>query len=247
MAPTIVLVRHAQALHNVEKDYTLPDPVLSDLGIEQCYALATHLQQDPHIAQDAELIVVSPMRRTLQTVRHGLGWLRLRGVPVIVRGDWQENSDSACDTGTPVGVLAQEFGEFDFDTVFEEYPAKTGRWAFTEAAIRQRGLECLRWLRNRPEKVIIVVSHSAYLRVAICQRRFTNADYRVFDFAGDRDELLEWEMTDERGGGMGKSIKGVAYSVPGDFPTIVAEERGEERQATEEIVPEAPPETHSAP
>lgn len=158
------------------------------------------------------------MRRTLQTAQTGLRWLIDRRVPVQIRGEWQENSTAMCDVGTPIAVLAEEFPDFIFDTVYPEYPAKTGRWAFTQAAVMQRGLDCRRWLKSRPERVVAVVSHSAFLRTAVSHRRYFNADYRVFDFADDgSDELIERPLTEERGGGMGRSEKGTHHAKPSDF------------------------------
>ena len=105
-------------------------------------------------------------------------------------------------------MLSNEFPSFEFDTVFPEYPAKTGRWAFSDAAIEQRAEDCRRWLRKRPEKVIAVVSHSGFLRVGVSHKSYANADYRVFDFgSGESSELVEWELTDRKGGGMGWSEK----------------------------------------
>lgn len=91
MPPTLVLIRHAQALHNVASDYSLHDPVLSELGERQCADLAESLKKEK-IANEVELVVVSPMRRTLQTAQLGLGWLMERGVKVEVDAGWQGKS-----------------------------------------------------------------------------------------------------------------------------------------------------------
>jgi broad specificity phosphatase PhoE len=164
------------------------------------------------------LIVTSPFRRTLQTTELGLGWLIKRGVPVQVRGEWQENSDNPCDTGTPIDELAKEFPQFSFDRIFPEFPAKTGRWAFSEKAIVQRGIDCREWLRSRPESVIAVVTHSAFLRLAIQPSRYANADFRVYDFEQDGNKLQQWPLTKNNGGGLGKSPKGE--------PVVLSEEYG---------------------
>ena len=157
------------------------------------------------------------MRRTLQTLQEGLGWLLEKGVPVQLRAEWQENSNKPCDSGTPIRVLAKEYPGFDFSTVSPEYPSKEGKWEFSESAIIQRGIDCRRWLRSRPEKVIMVVSHSAFLRTAISPTRFYNADYRIFDFAETGDNLVQWPLTDKGGGGMGRSPKEPYYHDPADF------------------------------
>jgi hypothetical protein len=84
------------------------------------------------------------------------------------------------------------------------------------------------------------------LRAAVCQRRFFNADWRVFEFdeerikesrekgegiAGKGDGLFylkEWEMTEEKGGGMGRSEKGIFGPESADFPAEVEEEETKE-------------------
>lgn len=84
----------------------------------------------------------------------------------------------------------------------------------------KRGVVARKWLKARPEKVIAVVSHSAFLRTAVANRRFANADYRIFDFKNDEPEnveLVEWEMTEEGPGGMGRSAKGFMTVEEGDF------------------------------
>ena len=47
-----------------------------------------------------------------------------------------------------------------------------------------------------------------------------NADYRIFSFANgveEEEEWAEWEYTAGRGGGMGRSFKGLAAVRPHDF------------------------------
>jgi broad specificity phosphatase PhoE len=201
------------------------------MGRAQCEALQEQMKDNLEIAKDIELIVVSPMRRTLETVQLGLGWLLEKQIPVQVRGEWQETSNSPCDTGTDIRVIEKEYPSFNFDTVFPEWPSKTGRWAFTQEAIEQRGRDCRNWLMNRPEKAIAVVSHSAFLRIGIVPMKWSNADYRIFDFAkGGSNELVEWSLTADNGGGMGRSPLGFMYPTPSDFALLneVARDRAGE-------------------
>lgn len=151
----------------------------------------------------------------------GLGFLFAdprRSVPVALRAEWQETSDALCDTGTPIEALREEEeGQgwkrlaLDWSEVDERWPSKEGRYAYTLEAVLERGRECRRWLRGREETCIAVVSHSGFLRVGVSNRRFANADFRVFEFAEDDDgeaRLVEWELTERNGGGLGKSEKG---------------------------------------
>lgn len=81
-----------------------------------------------------------------------------------------------------------------------------------------------KWLRERPEKFIAVVTHSGFLRVGVSYRWYENADFRIFGFGdGDRDEevggrLVEWELTERKGGGLGKSRKGIVGWETQKFP-----------------------------
>ena len=89
MPPTLLLIRHAQALHNVASDWSLHDPPLSELGEQQCAELQESLK-DTKIANEVELIVVSAMRRTLQTAKLGLDWLiEEKKIEVLPDAGWQ--------------------------------------------------------------------------------------------------------------------------------------------------------------
>lgn len=151
--------------------------------------------------------------------------------------------------------MAAEFPDFDFSTVDPLYPDKTSNlssnpYAFTRKAILARGQTCLQSLYDRPEKVIAVVSHSGFLRAAVCNRQFFNADWRVFDYDETKMEesrkkgeglngkglylLKEWEATESKGGGMGRSQIGFFGPETGGFPPEVeGEETSEVPQKSE--------------
>jgi broad specificity phosphatase PhoE len=89
MPPTLLLIRHAQALHNVASDWSLHDPPLSELGSQQCKEMEESLKNSK-IGNEVELIVVSSMRRTLQTASIGLEWLiKEKGLKVLPDAGWQ--------------------------------------------------------------------------------------------------------------------------------------------------------------
>ncbi|CAM1501139.1 Fc.00g103010.m01.CDS01 [Cosmosporella sp. VM-42] len=203
MPPTIVLIRHAQALHN------LHDPPLSDLGLEQCAALKEKLFSEYFNVDPQDVaIIASPMVRTLQTTLLGLGWLAEKGVKIEANADWQENSSKPCDTGSPIATVSPSFPQVDFTTVDPVFPDKTSPagapYACTRSAILARGKRCLETLHKRPEKLIFVVSHSGFLRLGVVGWWFFNSDYRVFDFEeGNEVRVQQRESTLE--GGMGLS------------------------------------------
>ncbi|KAF1845899.1 phosphoglycerate mutase-like protein [Cucurbitaria berberidis CBS 394.84] len=246
MPPTLLLIRHAQALHNVASDWSIHDAPLSELGEQQCLELQESLKNSK-IGNEVDLIVVSAMRRTLQTATIGLDWLIKKGVKVIPDAGWQETADKPCDTGSPLEQMKKEFPQYDFSSVDPSYPDKTtdlenNPYAFTQKAILARGQTCLEDLYSRPEKVIAVVSHSGFLRTAVCNRMFFNADWRVFNFDEGAMEkkpgqfiLKESEETEKKGGGMGRSDVGVFGVVEGDFPPEVETEQAKEKGQVKEL------------
>lgn len=127
-----------------------------------------------------------------------------------------ENSAKPCDTGTPIEKVAEEFPTIDYTNVDPNWPDKTSPVAgkpyhFTKEAILERGQRALAGLYDRPEKVIVVVSHSGFLRVGVTGSWFFNADYRVFDFVeraseGGAYRLEQRAYTKEKGGGLGRSL-----------------------------------------
>ncbi|PHH85778.1 hypothetical protein CDD83_11186 [Cordyceps sp. RAO-2017] len=56
-----------------------------------------------------------------------------------------------------------------------------------------RGAAALAALRRRPERLVFVVSHSGFLRLAVAGRWFFNADWRLFRFA-----VAEADVVDRR-------------------------------------------------
>ncbi|KAL7623553.1 hypothetical protein AAE478_007236 [Parahypoxylon ruwenzoriense] len=190
MPPTLILIRHAQAQHNVSRDFSIPDPDLTEEGHKQCEDLRKSLIENP-LAQQAELIIVSPLRRVVQTALSSVDWLIEKGVEIEADAGWQ-----------------------DFSKVDPVFPDKTSpvasHYHFTKTAILARAQASMKKLYERSEKVIIVVSHSAFLRLAVSGYWYFNADYRIFDFVsikepGDSYQLLQHESTRENGGGLGRS------------------------------------------
>lgn len=124
-----------------------------------------------------------------------------------------ENTNKPCDTGSPAKALEQEFPNVDFKSTLDPvYPDKTSpagsAYHYTRDALLARGQTALQRLYERPEKVIVVVSHSGFLRLAVTGCFYFNADYRIFDFVqgkGGKVEIVQDPSTKEKGGGLGWS------------------------------------------
>ncbi|KKF95988.1 putative protein C5H10.03 [Ceratocystis platani] len=168
-------------------------------------------------------IIVSPMRRTIQTALIALDFLRQKGVSFVADADWQETTAKPCDTGSDIATLKAEFPAINFADVDPVYPDKTSpagqKYAWGRSALLARGARARDSLKKRSEKWVIVVSHSGFLRQAVCGWWYSNADYRIFDFVGEagaetrteQEADAEVEMTglrlrdETKQGGMGWS------------------------------------------
>jgi len=124
--------------------------------------------------------------------------------------------DEPCNTGSPVSQLKTHFPALDFAHLDHVYSDKTSpggqQYASTRTAVLQRGQSALSNLYHRSEKLILVVSHSDFMRMAVTGTWFANADFRVFEFNGQNGSdgafsLIEMECTKANGGGMGRSFK----------------------------------------
>lgn len=100
MSKILHLTRHAEAEHNVDLDYSIPDAPLTELGREQAARLNGLTIQT--IQQTADLLVSSPLSRTLQTTIIGFPGLRARlevqqePKGIIVLSRLQEVNDFPC-------------------------------------------------------------------------------------------------------------------------------------------------------
>lgn len=159
MTPTIHFVRHAQGYHNLSvANQAIRDPLLTPYGEEQCNLLSKTFPYTDSI----ELIVASPLKRTIYTAL--LSFPNHKQPPVCIP-ELQETSDSPCDTGSSKVEIAREFAgmSIDLKLVTDDWNSKKGPWAPQKSAIEERAAAARRWLRSRPEKNIVVVTHGGLL------------------------------------------------------------------------------------
>ncbi|KAJ5596097.1 hypothetical protein N7450_002555 [Penicillium hetheringtonii] len=164
MAPIIHCVRHAQGVHNLcTANHVIRDPLLTELGHEQCAKLRETFPRHAEV----DLITASPLRRTIYTAFESFGPVfdAHPDMKLIALPDVQETSDVPCDTGSDPQALKEEFAgkPIDLDLVHDGWNNKTGRFAPTNKALKERARAARRWLKARPEKEIIVVTHGGYL------------------------------------------------------------------------------------
>jgi broad specificity phosphatase PhoE len=147
----------------------------------------------PDLQKEADLIVSSPLKRTLQTTY--LGWApaiqRLGGLgKVICLPQAQECNDFPCDTGSSRETLEAdpELAGFNFELLTPDWTSKKGFWAPDDAVLANRARSVRQFLRDRPEKNIVLVAHGDILRRITASpdnpnpHPWWNAEVRIFEF-----------------------------------------------------------------
>ncbi|KAJ6896123.1 phosphoglycerate mutase-like protein 1 isoform X2 [Populus alba x Populus x berolinensis] len=194
---TIHLVRHAQGLHNVEgeknyKAYLNPeylDAPLTQLGWQQVDNLRKHVHASG-LSKRVELVVTSPLLRTLQTavgVFGGEGYTdRTNPLPLMVANVGSSGRAAISSHNSPPFIAIEDcrehFGVHPCDKRHDVsdyqflFPAvdfsliETDEDVLWKADVREsteelaaRGLKFLNWLWTRKEKEIAIVTHSGFL------------------------------------------------------------------------------------
>jgi len=171
------LIRHAQGTHNVQSDYRNPahiDAPLTPLGRIQCAQLQKKLIQE---RLTVDCIITSTLTRAIQTAQLSFDHqLSRQPIPFIACEDWRETVNYLCDTRRPLSALKAEYPHIDFsavpsqhDLIWEKYERIFGshdrftqhRESNDHAALALRVGAAWKFILNRQEKSIALVSHSA--------------------------------------------------------------------------------------
>ncbi|KAF4435881.1 hypothetical protein F53441_13389 [Fusarium austroafricanum] len=194
MAPIIHLVRHGQGVHNLSHaNHHLPDPALTVLGEEQARTLIARF---PDLA-NVQLIVASPLRRTIQTALLAFPSQIEGGQQVLAWPEIQEASDLICDTGSDLPIIKAAFENqpVGFSMVELGWHIK-GKWGSTKSSLLERAQVARKWLSERPETEIVVICHGCFLHfltddwfnaVNMQATDWANAEVRSFTFVDDKN------------------------------------------------------------
>jgi len=175
----IYLFRHTQAEHNLSSRYHIHDPPLTKLGVLQ----AQHIEKN-HSDIMPDLIVCSPLRRTVQTCLLAFG-NRISGeTPLIILPQLQETSSNPCDTGSDRVQLEKDFPELDFSLLTDDWTRKEG--FYSPSKVNERALWVRKWLKERTEKRIVVVGHASFLQFMLENpQAFANGEGRLYTFVDE--------------------------------------------------------------
>lgn len=207
---TLLLTRHGQGFHNLLADifrkhgrewtqnvatdnnpYTTPEIVdapLTEKGRQQALNLQSEVRE---LAERPELVVLSPNCRAIQTGLLVFEDLIAAKVPFMAHEMVREEFGvHLCDQRRPVSRQKVEFPQVDFslletdeDSLFRTDARET------KLQVGQRVYRFLEWLGKRPERVVGVASHSAWLLTLM---------NGVCECVGeDQEQLKMWFQTGE--------------------------------------------------
>jgi broad specificity phosphatase PhoE len=204
----------------------LEDAVLTDFGHNQCQDLHSkifhwhvptaaeeqaeaaaadtdmHLRQHPYHPARAELLVVSPLNRALQTASKSFEWLNGR-IPWLALECIRETSGlHPCDRRKHISHHTEGYPHVSFDHIENAddllYPQYTDKREPMESVI-SRGNEFIEWLKGRDEENIIVVTHSSFLKYFFIGCGgvptddfvwFENCELRSFHFSQEGESIV---------------------------------------------------------
>jgi broad specificity phosphatase PhoE len=208
MAPRAVhFIRHAEGYHNLEENENIPDPDLTPKGKKQCEQLSTTFPYFDRI----DLVCASPIRRAIQTALISMDpWLKSNNRNILALPLAQEATDKPANTPSDIGRLKKEYGDVvDFHRCLDtyvDYNTKKGRWAPDAEALAHRALELRKFLRDRDEQEIVVVSHGDFLHYVTGEINedgsqakgwWTNTEFRSYRFFPVGHEEARLQETEE--------------------------------------------------
>lgn len=174
------------------KKTSLMDAKLDETGRSQASTLGMRIRE-AHMVVD--VVLVSPLTRTLETATH---MFPDRRVPfVAVELCREAHGGHPCDQRRPISVVKKEFTHVDFSGVATD--EDTWHNPDRRETVREVAIRCdkfLMVLRARPERNLVVVSHGVFLETLLNRcglfctddslrlKRFENAEMRSIVLGG---------------------------------------------------------------
>ena len=180
MTARVHIIRHGEALHNVQRGYPHRDPPLTKAGNVSTKRVNLSVQPD--------LILISPMTRTIQTAINMFPFLTDAAsfnIPVQIWPELREANDAVCNKGLSRKELASNFPQFDFSECHEEwdYPEHSIEGATERAeGVRRRLKELCATYGN-----IAVITHRGIKAFLVKGKRFGLAETRCYRFATEEE------------------------------------------------------------
>jgi broad specificity phosphatase PhoE len=175
---TVYFIRHGESIANISPIFQSPDSPLSLDGVNQAWRVAIRIERVPF-----EVLVVSPLSRASQTAEQ----------ITRVTGRKPEYSDLFVERIKPTALEGKSYDDPEAERLYREWEkslytpgARTEDGEnFDDLVLRSdRGFDSL---VNRPEQIIVVVTHGFFLRTMMARLvladAFTPQSFRNFQQA----------------------------------------------------------------
>ena len=177
------IVRHAEGFHNTERKHVAErshDARLTPNGEAQCAALRAALGELAAFSSPSLLVVASPLTRTLQTAS-----LCFPGARIVALEEVRETCNFRCDGRRNLELIRPEFPHVDFSKLRRRRRRAVGALRGAPRAradayrghrepdlpgLAARAARARAWLAARPEPMIVVVTHCAFLQAVLGPR-----------------------------------------------------------------------------
>ncbi|KAI5247626.1 phosphoglycerate mutase-like protein [Aureobasidium subglaciale] len=204
MPPTLHLVRHAEGFHNCSwHGESIHDPLLTEKGEAQCAELCKNFPYHDKI----DLLMASPMKRTIQTCKLSFKPAVEKGLKIMLMPLAQESSNEPMDTGSEVSEIKNMFGdlvdEHRITDVFPHWTSNCGRFDEDPEVMIERATMLRLFVRDREEKNVVLVSHGTFAHAITgnfsregeqLTRMWENAECRSYTFdEGEGAKIIETE------------------------------------------------------
>lgn len=147
----------------MEGDQTIPDPDLTPKGRKQCERLSTTFPYFDRI----DLVCASPIRRAIQTASISMRpYLESGNNKILALPLAQEAPAEPANTPSGIKQLQEEYGNIvNFERCLEytDYDSKKGIFDPDGTSLGARAMVLRKFLRDREEDEIVVVSHGQFL------------------------------------------------------------------------------------
>jgi broad specificity phosphatase PhoE len=178
-SPLVHIIRHGQALHNIDRGYPHRDPPLTDAG----HQATKHIE----ISAVPDLIIISPMTRTIQTAINAFPSIgrAQNAIEVKVWPDLRETHDAICNKGISRADISARFPFLDFSECPEQwdYPRHTIEAATIRAEKVRARLKAL----SKVYSNVVLITHRGFIAFLVKGDRYDVCETRSYRFGADEE------------------------------------------------------------
>jgi broad specificity phosphatase PhoE len=180
----VFFIRHSQGEHNFHENYDLHNPSLTEHGKSQTIELNKKLIKlntyFKTISSGFEVVLTSPLRRTLETGMIAFS-NELDKIKKIIVPELNEFVSFQCDRGNLKNTMVNKFPDFEYPLDYDEKCNKIWKKQEQYEDLGKRCDELHDYLAARPEKIIACVSHRNLITYYLKHKR----GYKLYNNAGE--------------------------------------------------------------